>query len=67
MEGKTRETGHWSATDYQAALLARIHDNEELEPHLDKLLYNWTGANEDLEWALTAPVTEIVNWAKAIS
>lgn len=44
----------------------RINNNPELEPYADLLQYDWQDEDEHAEWVATAPVSEIVDWAKSI-
>jgi len=43
----------------------RVNETPELEPHRDTILYDWDEA-EHWEWVCTAPVAEIVSWARAV-
>jgi len=44
----------------------RIEYRRELKPYRATILYDWPESAEHLEWALTAPVQEIANWARDI-
>ena len=54
-----------SYADYGAA---RVDREPELEPYRDVLIeYEWENQAEHLAWVTTAPVEELVSWAKAVS
>jgi len=50
----------------RAALWHRIDAIPELTKHKATILYEWTEADEHLDWALSASVGEIVDWARRI-
>ena len=45
---------------------SRIDQTPELEPYRDTILYDWPEGDEHWQWACTAPVAEIVNWAETV-
>lgn len=45
---------------------AHVEDTPELAPYVDIILYDWTEGDEHLEWVLSAPVGEVVDWAERI-
>ena len=50
---------------YQRAAI-RINQTPELEPYRDTLLYDWNDGDEHLDWVASAPVDELVSWAKLV-
>ncbi len=42
----------------------RIVDNPELQPFEKVLLYDWDGSGAHWRWVATAPISEILEWAK---
>ena len=48
-------------------VVARIDDTPDLEPYRDEILYDWPEGDEHLNWALTAPAEEIIDWARTIA
>ena len=43
----------------------RINDTPELEPYRELLLTDWPEGDEHLEWVVSAPVEELLSWARA--
>lgn len=58
---------HVMNADHEAAK-TRVNNNPELEEYRDLLInYDWGMAESEHEnWIATAPLAEILNWAKAI-
>jgi hypothetical protein len=44
----------------------RIEQHPELEPYRAALVYDWPNWNEHVEWATTARVAEIIDWAQTV-
>lgn len=44
----------------------RIKNTPKLQPFETTLLYEWPEGNEHYEWVATAPLAEIIDWAKTI-
>lgn len=44
----------------------RIDETSELQPYERAIMYEWPEGDEHYEWAATAPVDEIIEWAKMI-
>lgn len=44
--------------------LERVEREPALWEHEDLILYDWTELNDHLRWVCTAPVDEIVAWAR---
>jgi len=44
----------------------RVETTPELKAHEDTILYDWPNRNEHMRWVATAPVEEIVDWAKSV-
>ena len=47
-------------------MVARIDATPELEPYRNLLTYDWAEAEEHYNWACTATVEEIANWAQVV-
>lgn len=51
-------------------LLAKAHYRVDNSPALSDysniIFYDWNEGNEHLRWIITAPVAEIISWAKEI-
>jgi hypothetical protein len=45
----------------------RVMNTPELRPHYSTICeYDWPNAQEHINWVCTAPISEIVDWAKTI-
>jgi len=44
----------------------RVEHNEALDEYADEIWYDWPNWGEHVDWIATAPVSEIVAWAKSI-
>lgn len=51
--------------DYQE-LLDYLDKTPELEPYRDIILYDWTEGEEHWRWVVTAPVSEVIDWAEVV-
>lgn len=47
-------------------MVTRIDNTPELEPYREVLVYDWPNEQEHIDWVCTAPVAEIVAWAREI-
>jgi len=45
---------------------ARVNETPELAAHRDTIFGDWPNLDEHLEWVVTAPVAEIVDWAETV-
>lgn len=53
-------------TTYELAT-NRVDNSDELTPYRDLLIeYDWEEGEEHLHWVATAPVAELVAWAKGL-
>jgi hypothetical protein len=50
---------HW---DHEAH--ERVNNIPELQKYEDIIFYDWSNWDEHIEWVATAPIDEIVDWAK---
>jgi len=54
------------APKWHQAAVERLDTTLELEPFQATCLYDWPNADEHWQWVATAPVAEIVGWARSV-
>jgi len=52
--------------NWRTMVEVRIANEPELQPYRWTILYDWTEGDEHWQWAATAPVAEIVDWAETV-
>lgn len=52
--------------ELEAMAQLRVDENPELKPHEAMIFYDWPNWEEHLEWIISAPISEIVDWAESI-
>lgn len=52
------------STEQQAR--QRVEASEALKAHKESIFYDWPNWDEHLEWIVSAPESEIIDWAKSI-
>ena len=48
------------------AVRARVRASKELAPLEDTILYDWPEGDQHLQWVLTAPDEEVLDWAQTV-
>ena len=51
---------------YETKARERVSNDESLNEYADEIWYDWPNWGAHVEWIATAPVSEIVAWAKSI-
>jgi thiaminase len=63
--GLRQEYYHEHKTPYDRARL-RVSNSPALKSYEDIIFYDWPEGDEHLTWVATAPIKEIVDWAKTV-
>ena len=52
-----------TANDLYESARRRVEATPELSAHSETILYDWAEGDAHWQWVLTAPVSQIVEWA----